>query len=216
MKAPSARHTAIRTASTLRKGWVWLRPYVVLALLLLVVRFCLLGHARMVGGQHALVGLTYYGLRVPGEGFWGYHRWGYRVPAEGDPLVFTVDDGHHTPMTMAGVCRALPGQTVWIDPVRRIVIPGRTSPDAQPIVIPGQNHSVRVTPYNARLLAFIMRQYEHCTSVEVDTLGHLLLGGQPLTKVRLMRDYYWVETCPDSFILVPHDALVGKVVYYKP
>lgn len=119
-------------------------------------------------------------------------------------------------MTMAGVCRALPGQTVWIDPVRRIVIPGRTSPDAQPIVIPGQNHSVRVTPYNARLLAYIMRQYEHCTSVEVDTLGHLLLGGQPLTRVRLMRDYYWVETCPDSFILVPHDALVGKVVYYKP
>ena len=61
-----------------------------------------------------------------------------------------------------------------------------------------------------------MRQYEHCTSVEVDTLGHLLLGGQPLTRVRLMRDYYWVETCPDSFVLVPHDALVGKVVYYKP
>lgn len=216
MRIPSALHiNTSHTASALRKGWVWLRPYVTLGVVLLIVRLCLLGNIRLANGSHGLVSLTYYGLRVPGEALWGYHRWGYRVPAEGEALVFTthVAKTNNKDLTMAGICRALPGQTVWIDPVRRIIIPGRTSPDAQPIVIPGQHQSVRVTPYNARLLAYIMQQYEHCANVQVDQQGHLLLGGQPLAHVRLMRDYYWIETRPDSFVLVPHDALVGKIVY---
>ena len=182
--------------------------------MLLAVRFCLLGHIRLANDQHALVSLTYYGLRLPGESLWGYHRWGYRTPERGDTLVYTIP----TPQgetTLTGTCSALPGETVWIDPVRQKFLPARTSPDARPITIPRRGESIRVTPYNARLLAFLMQHYEHCTNVSATPDGHLLLDGTPVERARLLRDYYWIETRTDSFLIIPHDALVGRIVLTK-
>lgn len=199
-------------------------PVLLTVFLLLAVRGLLINHVRMPDdtavhglhpGQHVLVSLTYYGLRVPSEELWGYHRWGYRVPEAGDCLMFYLPRQKGQALSgvqTVGICRALPGETVWIDPVRKLILPARTSPDAQPIVIPGRNRSMEVTPYNARLLAFIMQHYEKCR-VSVDADNRLMLDGRPMKRVKLAHDYFWIETRPDAYVLVPHEALIGKVVY---
>lgn len=199
-------------------------PLVSAVLLLLVVRFMLISHmclpsdTRVRGfepNQHVLVSLTHYGLRLPGEQLWGYHRWGYVMPEYGEPLVFsmtTMQNSKSVVTETVGRCEALPGETVWIDPVREKILPAKTSPDAQPIVVPGRNRTLEVTPYNARLLAFLMNRYENCAA-SLDESGHLVVDGHRVNRVRLNRDYYWIETQPDSYVLVPHDALIGKIVY---
>lgn len=199
-------------------------PVLLAAVLLLAVRGLLVTHLRMPEdttvrglkpGQHVLVSLTSYGLRLPGQNWWGYHRLGYAQPAFGDRVVFdlpSVNGRMSKPLQTVGVCQALPGETVWIDPVRRKVLPARTSPDAQPIVIPGRQQMVNVTPYNVRLLAYILRQYEG-REVEIDDDSYLWCDGKKWNKIRMGRDYYWLETRPDSYVLVPHDALAGKIVY---
>lgn len=196
-------------------------PVLLAAVALLAVRGLLVAHTQlppysalpgMNPGQHVWVLRTSYGLRLPGERWWGYHRWGYARPAVGDALLFTLPPASAN--SYVGTCRALPGDTVWIDPVRQRILPGRTSPDAEALTIPGEDLSLRVTPSNARLLSYIMRRYEHCRVV-TDQHGNLYLDGRRMSRVRLARDYYWVETLPDSFVLVPHDALVGKIVPMK-
>ena len=199
--------------SRARQVWWWVRPYVVLICLIVCLRLFIISPIVLPGNRHALVSLTYYGLRVPGEQMWGYHRWGYRVPAKHDEVVFTCSDTRDREFTLTGRCQAGPGETIWIDPVRQIVIPGRTSPDAQPIRIPAHNSSIRVTPYNARILAYLMQHYEHCNNVRVNRFGQLEMDGQTLSRVRLLRDYFWIEMRPDSFLLIPHDNLVGKVLF---
>lgn len=197
------------------KQWLkWMTPYVVLICLFVGIRLFLFAPVQLPCHKQALVSLTYYGLRLPGEHIWGYQRWGYRVPAKGDEVVFTCTDQQGNELTLTGHCQALPGQMVWIDTERHIVIPGRTSPDAHPICIPAKERSVKVTPYNARLLAYLMQNFEHCNAVRVNNRGQLELDGQPMARVKLLRDYYWIEMQPDSFLIIPHDALVGKIVHF--
>ncbi len=196
-----------------RKGLrLYVLPLGVMALLFCIVRFVFVSHTTLPTGQHALVSLTWYGWRVPGESLWGYHRWGYAQPAKGDLVVFAHTDKEDSPL-LIGVCRALPGEPIWIDPVRRIVIPARTSPDAQAITVPGRTRKVLVTPYNARLLAYLMKEFEHCQNVTVSDRGELLLGSQSLPHVKLQNDYYWVETPSGDYTFIPHSSLVGKIVY---
>lgn len=196
-----------------RKGLrLYALPLGVMAVLFCIVRFVFVSHTTLPTGQHALVSLTYYGWRVPGESLWGYHRWGYAVPEKGDILVFTNSGKAGKPLLM-GVCRALPGEAIWIDTVRRIIIPARTSPDAQAITVPWRGRKIAATPCNARLLAYLMTQYEQCQNVSVNERGELMLGSQSLPHIKLQNDYYWVETPSGECTFVPHSALVGKVVY---
>ena len=58
-----------------------------------------------------------------------------------------------------------------------------------------------------------MQHYEHCNNVRVNRFGQLEMDGQTLSRVRLLRDYFWIEMRPDSFLLIPHDNLVGKVLF---
>lgn len=190
-------------------------PVLLAAIMLLAVRFLLLSHMTLPSKaclpgvrprQHTFVSLTWYGLRLPGESVWGCHRWGYRQPACGELLVYRLPGSS---ANVAAVCRALPADTVWIDPVRRKVLPARTSPDAQPIVVPARSKRLRVTPYNASLLAWLLRTYEH-SRASVNARKQLEIDGHVLPSVALSKDYYWLETAPDIYELVPHDALVGK------
>lgn len=192
-------------------------PALLAATLLLAVRFLLFMHLRIPrdcqvdgyrSGQHVGVNLLAYGLRVPGERLWGYHRWGYAQPAEGERLVCRyVGSG----TLFLATCRALPLDTVWIDPVRQRILPARTSPDACPIVMPRAGRSVTVTHANARLLAYLLQAFEH-GHARADASGRLVLDGRVLRSVRFTTDYYWVETSRDSFLIVPHEALVGRAV----
>ena len=86
-------------------------PVLLAAILLLAVRGLLLCHMRLPDnaalpglepGGHVLVCLTYYGLRLPGEPLWGYHRWGYAEPEVMDNVVFA-------PSATAGNTRSASG-----------------------------------------------------------------------------------------------------------
>lgn len=200
----------------------YIAPLLLAVILLLAVRGLLVTHMRLPAdvqlpglraGSHVLVSRTSYGLRLPGEALWGYHRWGHRSPSVGETLVYTRTEPAPDGRThvIAGICRALPDDTVWIDPVRRLILPGRTSPDAVPFIIPGRGLTVSVTPANATLLTRILRRYEG-TQAKVDQHGRIWLRKDTLTRVSTARDYYWVETAPDRYDLVPHDALVGKLI----
>lgn len=202
----------------------YIGPVLLAVILLLVVRGLFLSHLRLPANAdlpglrpnaHVLVSLTYYGLRVPGEQFWGYHRWGYRYPSRGDSVVFRlpIGAGKNVQETEGfGICRALPGEVVWVNPAKRQILNGRTEPGARPVIVPSRERPVRVTPWNANLLAYLLQRYEG-SSIKADGKGGLLLGGQHIDKVQMMHDYYWVETHPGIYDLIPHDALVGKVIY---
>ena len=94
-------------------------------------------------------------------------------------------------------------------------------PQWQPIVIPGRNTGVAVTPYNAYLLRNTLVMHEgRQAQVRGDTL---LVDGQPTTRCTFTQDYYWVMSdhpdCPcDSrlFGLVPHSHLIGRPVWKVP
>lgn len=194
-----------------------LKPVLPAVILLLAVRFLLLMHLRIPAdnavchlqrGQHVLVSLTYYGLRLPGEQWIGYHRWGHRLPSPGERVVFSRANGGAT----TGVCRALPGDTVWIDPQRRRVLPARTSPDAQVVVIPRKGQTVRVSPSNAFFYATLLNNSEQVFA-EVGANGELMVNCNEMSEIIFSNDYYWLETAPDVYDIVSHKALIGKVVY---
>lgn len=170
-------------------------------------------------GDRILVSRTYYGLRLPGEAVWGYHRWGTRYPKKGEWMVFhDPSDRHETEgrrrMCLAR-CEALPGDTVWIDPVRRRVLPWRTTTDAQPLRVPTAGSRIRVTPVNARLLWNTMRIHEQCRVVLLNDTA-LRFDGQRLEYAFFSKPYYWTFS-PDGydsgqFGFVPHTALVGRAL----
>lgn len=192
-------------------------------LLLLAVRGLLVTHMRLpsdaalpgfIPRQHVFVNRLSYGLRLPGTQLWGYHRWGNSMPQVGDCILFNLprSAGYiFAGVPTVGVCRALPGDTVWLDPMRKLVLPARTSPDAQPLVIPGPSGSVTVTPANVHLLAHVMQRYEQF-HVAVQGNSQLMLNGKPQQKVKLSRNYYWIEMRPDAYALVPHELLIGKIM----
>lgn len=195
------------------KGLLWgVRPFLIVLLLFLIVRFCLFSLIVLPNNQRAIVSLVSYGLRLPGETLWGYYRWGYSAPQKGDEVVFTVASGTSHETIVSGKCVALPGENVWIDPVEQRFLPGKTSPDAQPICIPSQGKSVKITPFNVRLLAYLMSHFEASKHIKITSQSLLQLKEQTLNNVRLLNDYYWIEILPNSFVMVPHSALVGKVV----
>ena len=193
-----------------------LLPLLTATVLLLVVRYVLVAHMwlpadtrvpGLQGGRHAWVSLTYYGWRLPFSSLWGYHRWGYRQPAEHEAIAFTMPgtQGMH-----AARCRALPGQQVWVDTLRRIVLPARTSPDACPITLPSRGAYVAVTPWNASLLAHLLTTHEQRPATAAPD-GTLLMNRRRLRGIVFNRDYYWIETAPDHYAIIPHDALMGRL-----
>lgn len=140
-------------------------PLLVAAVLLFGARFLLLGHFKLPatseeGNAHALVSLTYYGLRLPGESIWGFHRLGFRVPSRGEWIVYRPLGEKET---KAGICEAIPGDTLWAVPEGKKFLPTRTTSDAQAFVIPAKK--------------------------------------------------FLVSTSPGNYVLIPHEELVGKVVY---
>lgn len=192
-------------------------PVLLAALLLLVVRGLLLSQVRLPartalpglhGGERVWVSLTAYGLRLPGESLWGYHRWGHGTPNRGDAVAWRLPG---STQSSTGVCHALPGDTIWTDPVRQKILPARTSVDAQPLCVPGRGVSIQVSPANARLLAYLLNTYEGCPA-RVTPSARLLLHGNECRQVRFTRDFYWVETQPDIYLFIPHEALTGRIV----
>lgn len=192
-------------------------PVLLAAILLLAVRGLLLTQVKLPahtalpglhGGERVWVSLTAYGLRLPGESLWGYHRWGHGTPQRGDAVVWQLPGNSRL---STGVCRALPGDTIWADPARQKILPARTSVDAVPFRVPEHGVPMAVNPANARLLAYLLHTYEGCPA-NVTPSGRLFLHGNECRKVRFTRDFYWMETQPDVYLFIPHEALTGRIV----
>lgn len=197
-------------------------PVLLAIIMLLAVRGLLVTHMRLPEAsalhetrqwRHVWVSLTYYGLRLPGEKLWGFHRLGYRVPEVGDAVLFTLPTNKEKANSCtqsAGICTAVPSDTVWIDSVRQCILPGCTSPDAFPIVTPGRNMQLAVNSHNARLLAYLMQTFEKCPA-RIDAQNRLCINNIPQRYVMLAHDYYWVETLPNTYVIIPHNSLIGKI-----
>lgn len=155
---------------------------------------------------YAWVVRTTYGLRIPGEKLWGYHRIGYAKPQRQDTLLFDLPKGEQ----MAGICKGLPGDTLWANPASHNIETVCPSPDAKPFVVPGRGIEIKVEPHNARFVAYVLRSYEN-VKAKVDQQGRLWIDGKERTSVKFTQDYYWVETFSDTHDIVPHKALIGKV-----
>ena len=192
-----------------------LLPLLCAALLLLSVRTLLLGvyrpteTARESEKTHLVfVNLTAYGLRLPFEECLGPHRWGYRRSAVGDKVAYRLLGSDRVCL---GICRALPGDSISVDLTRRRLSSAKPDSSDSLFVVPAAGRAVAVTPLNARMLTVLKRRFEH-SHAKVSLRGRIFLDGQPLDSLRFNEDYYLLETQPQTFTLIPHSALVGKMV----
>lgn len=164
--------------------------------------------AGLLAGDRILVLRPAYGLRVPGSSPGARLRLAERPAQAGQVLAFDhpLDHGLCT-----SLCMAVPGDTVWVDPLRGRVLPGRTSAAACPLVVPGRDSSVEVTPCNARLLHLALSRYEGSRATLVGDTA-LFFDGRPLRRAYFTQNYYWVEGSEDRYGLVPQSHLVGRVL----
>lgn len=178
------------------------------------------GHEpALYAGDRILVTRTSYGLRLPFETSWGQNRWGGGTPAKGEWMAFNDPMGTDSlpsdrPVRI-GRCTAVPGDTVWYTWSRRLVWSGFPSSTLYPIVIPGKFRTVRVTPWNIRLLCNTLNRHERRrATIKGDSL---YIDGKATDRVRFSQDYYWVETGRDTnlgdsryFGFVPASHLIGR------
>lgn len=94
---------------------IYILPLLVAALLLVLVRSCLatqcavgkdLPDCGLLAGDRVLVLRTSYGLRMPFESAFGYHRCGFAMPEKGEVVAHTASDGS----LMLSRILALPGE----------------------------------------------------------------------------------------------------------
>lgn len=101
------------------------------------------------------------------------------------------------------------------DAVSFVPVKTTTQLDAHPFVIPAKGKSVRVYPWNVKLLCNTLTTHEHRRA---DVKGDsLFVDGHPVTYVAFTKDYYWMASNDpvnfnDSrlFGFVPEDHLIGK------
>ncbi|MGM9693897.1 MAG: hypothetical protein ACI3YC_02685 [Alloprevotella sp.] len=193
-----------------------LLPLLCATLLLLSVRTLLLGVYRPAeaagGGEKThlvFVNLTAYGLRLPFEQQLGPCRWGYRRPAAGDEVAYRLFGSDRVSL---GICHALPGDSISVDLKRRRLSSAKPSSPDSLFVVPAADRALAVTPLNARMLTVLKRRFER-SHAKVSLRGRVFLDGQPLDSLRFSEDYYLLETQPQTFTLIPHSALVGKIAF---
>ena len=81
---------------------------------------------------------------------------------------------------------------------------------ACPITLPSRGAYVAVTPWNASLLAHLLTTHEQRPATAAPD-GTLLMHGRRWRGIVFTRDYYWIETAPDHYAIIPHDALMGRL-----
>lgn len=164
--------------------------------------------AGLLAGDRILVLRPAYGLRLPGTPPAARLRLGGRPARAGQVLAFDHPLGRGL---CTALCTAVPGDTVWVDPLRGRVLPGRTSAAACPLVVPGVGRPVDVTPCNARLLHAALTRHEGSRVALVGDTA-LVFDGRPLHRAYFTQDYYWVEGSESRYGFVPQSHLAGRVL----
>lgn len=195
----------------------YILPVLSAALLLLAVRGCFvrelyLASAPGIGGYEAgdrlFVSLASYGWHCPLRRCGSDGRIGFCAPVVGDVVAYERPaDGR----VRIGLCRALPGMKVAIDTATCRLLPLQPATETESFTVPHHCQPVPLSPLNARMLVVLARRHE-ASQVKVTPSGRAVVGGVVLDSLRFSRDYYLLETHPDTFELVPHEALIGRVV----
>jgi len=159
-------------------------------------------------GDRVLVNRWSYGLRADGTSLFPYERIMRSSVLENDVVVFndpldTIDSVSDKPVFI-GRCRAMPGDTVWIN---------RNTP----FVIPGRCTMVRVEKWNVRLICNTYIIHEHRNAkVHNDTL---YVDGKETHCALFSQNYYWVESLGNKnlvdsryFGLVPESHIIGRAI----
>lgn len=178
-------------------------------------------------GDRVWVSRWSYGLRLPGERWWGCVRWGespvpvgswvaFNNPAQTDESCIGCRD------VFVGYCFAAPGDTLWLNSrgdacCRRRVRGGCV----WPVVVPGRGTLVSVKPWNASIYARTINAHEPMKAAVID--GRLCVDGLFVDTYRFSDDYYWMTSGNrhnrhDSrvFGFVPSTHLIGglcRVLY---
>ena len=78
---------------------------------------------ELLSGDRILVNRTTYGVKLPFEHRWGYHRLGYGQPERGDMVVY--EDPGGSGQVFIGRIDGLPGDTLWFeeDPAAYMIVP---------------------------------------------------------------------------------------------
>lgn len=165
----------------------------------------------LCAGDRVLVNRLAYGLRVPGGLCGGRSHLGGRGAARGDYVAFLSPipgdrNGGH-PVCVARVL-AVPGDTLWFDAARRVLLAASPDGSASPQPVPTAGSRVEVMPWNARWLWGILARNEGGRTVLVGD-SMLVLDGRKIVSVRFSQPYYWVGDGAGGF-LVPHAALLGR------
>lgn len=103
------------------------------------------------------------------------------------------------------------------DSIQTWMVPqdGNTVTHAYPIIIPGKNVRVDVTPHNRTLLLNTLLAHEHQHAELINDT--LYINGKAVSSCQFGKDYYWmasdnsVNFCDSRlFGLVPDDHIIGK------
>ena len=175
--------------------------------------------------DNALVGYAAGGKYIRSFSHYEYYLVTQRV---GDSIPFTPFNESMARLQRTGEHRSLPdivaiSQTdstrpTALDSVRHLtnnVVAQGLALGAHPFVIPTKGKSVRVYPWNVKLLCNTLVSHEHRkATVKGDSL---MLGGKYVQEVVFSKDYYWMASNDpvnfnDSrlFGFVPEDHLIGK------
>ncbi len=159
-------------------------------------------------GDRILVNRWSYGLRTGLRGLFSYGRWCKDKIGYDDMVAFnypldSTDYVTDRPVCL-GYCKAVPGDTVFINKEIQIVIPGKC-------------RMVRVTKENMKLLCNTYNMHEHRNAlIKGDTL---FVDGKITHCASFTQNYYWISTHNDRnlkdsrfFGLVPENHIIGRVM----
>lgn len=176
----------------------------------------------LLQGDRVMVSRLSYGLRLPGERLFGYHKVKEILPQRGDQVAFNDPLSSNGTISSrpicVGTCIALPGDTIWMTWNPNKKLQNSVCTAKYPFVVPGSNYPVDVRPWNITLLANMLHLHEHRNVCwNCDSL--LVVDGKQLQKVQFSQDYVWIFNphnlqAYDSrvFGFLPYSHLIGRLL----
>lgn len=149
----------------------------------------------LMAGDRVLVARFAFGLRLPLDALFGYHRLSPTLPRHGDLIAFNDPMERKRNISdqslCIGTCTGLPGDTIWLPWNAN----GTHTKGTQhyPFVVPGKNVQIDIHPWNIVMIANALHLYEQ-KNVCWDCDSLLVVNGQQVRKVSFSEDYIWVSS----------------------
>lgn len=149
----------------------------------------------LIAGDRVLVARCAFGLRLPLDALFGYHRLSPTLPQQGDLIAFNDPLGKKRNISdqplCIGTCTAQPGDTIWLPWNSDRTC--RKAAKHYPFVVPGKGIPIDIHPWNIVMLANALHLHEQ-KNVCWDCDSLLVVNGQPVRKVSFAEDYIWISS----------------------